>query len=448
MPDRPQEAFARPNSDNCSYKFGRRPNERLSRRGCRLAGATASEGPWPPAALPIPPRPTGDPRQKKGANGGNMVSPSLDAEGGLDLVQRGEPDQNGEEGEDRQNDPEAGVRTTRVLPVCTAGPATGALPAVGPLDRGWVEGGRLLDVPQSSSTGKWLAGWAIAQAYLPQWWSKPSGCPTRASFAPPRNSRRRESTCARRSSCSRAPLRRRSGPTWRSCGCSTRRPGSWSPGPSRPWIHRVRPSCRAPASRPARTGRNRSSCPPSSTSSSPVRSSSAATVGDFDASARALAELAAAQLGIALRTFPRAGRPPAGDRGPGCAVRRARAGRPVAGRGRRSRARGTTGDARSPPRPPGARAVAIWRIAGARLELVTRQGDWSRASLEQARAVAAQAVTSWEPVIVEDPAGPGRWSRSGSGSSRSACSSSAASTSRRRTTSPPCRPSPHASRTR
>jgi serine phosphatase RsbU (regulator of sigma subunit) len=125
------------------------------------------------------------------------------------------------------------------------------------------------------------------------------------------------------------------------------------------------------------------------------------SVGDFDPSARALAELAAAQLGIALRTLARPDvlRPVIASRDARFATLE-RDGHALAAGAEPDRAAAHA--LRVAAEATGARAVVIWRTAGARLELVARQGDWSRGSLEHARAVAAPVVTSWEPVLVED----------------------------------------------
>ena len=121
----------------------------------------------------------------------------------------------------------------------------------------------------------------------------------------------------------------------------------------------------------------------------------------LDEAARGLAELAAAQLAVALRTLPRPEslRPSTADRGARLALLE-REGRTLAAGAELEHAarRAMQLAAES----VGAAAAAIWQRVDERLELLAQVGAWTPPVLEQARRAAGSTIGVWEPALVED----------------------------------------------
>jgi serine phosphatase RsbU (regulator of sigma subunit) len=126
------------------------------------------------------------------------------------------------------------------------------------------------------------------------------------------------------------------------------------------------------------------------------------TGAELGEGARALIELAAAQLALALRLSPDGD---TGSAGAGRLARLEREGEALAAGAELDRAAQQA--ARLAAEATQARGAAIWRSGGERVDLVTLDGDWSEAAIEHARTLAAETRTGWEPLLVELDEGEG-----------------------------------------
>jgi GAF domain-containing protein len=126
-------------------------------------------------------------------------------------------------------------------------------------------------------------------------------------------------------------------------------------------------------------------------------------VDGLDATARSLAQLAAAQLGLVLRTAAASGAARTGlldGQAPVHALEHA--GETLAAGAEVRRAAGRA--VHLAAEAIGARAAVIWRIAGDRLEPMALHGEWPSEALEQARTLAAELRDARRPLVAEQDA--------------------------------------------